>query len=589
MVDHDAAVRTELGRILASDPFTASPMLSAFLRHVVEETLAGRGGRLKAYSIAVGALGRGSDFDPNDNPLVRVQARRLRQALARFYETCGERPPVRLDLPLGSYVPVILPVGDADAPPCDDDDAASPEPPPIDAPPDPTHPPDPAGPPRRARRAIVAAALAAAAALAVVAPIVWYRSDRPPVPRREAVAESPVATPAVRDLDASRVLPLFHVDVEIRDPPAVGVDAEIYRNRIETFARRFDDTVVVTRRSADFPTPVGQPLYHLRLLVAREGTSINVYHRLVHAGDERVVRSGALSLGRDVELAGTSAGPDLAVDLALVRDAVELHGAVGRDLASVTDLSAELACLSRAWEDMAAPNAEAHFAARDCLEKVVAENPRLVPALIALGASWLGDLHRPADPPRADALKRADDLLHRAVRLAPTSSAPYRALQLLLLMQGDVDAALLAGRRAVELAPDDMNAVGAYGASLARIGRWEQALPLLTRAAAAMSSPPNWLQFHTFLALDGLLRIDEADHQVALFDDIESPLFLIAVAIRAHRRGDTAAAGAALSRIVRDDPDFAADPSAYLRARGFADAAVARLTLDLDRIGIPRR
>jgi len=584
MGEHDAAIREELERILASEPFVASPMLTAFLRHVVEEMLAGRGDRLKAYSIAVGALGRGEDFDPNDNPLVRVQARRLRQALTRFYETCGERAPVRLELPLGSYVPAVLPVGSGEtAADLDADEALADVPPGAGAP-----AADAARPRRRVRRPLVATILLG---LAVVASIVWYRSGgtpSPPAATPGIVAESPTPTTIGRDLDAAQVLPLFHVDVEIRDPTAVGVDAEIYRNRIETFARRFDDTVVVTRRSADFPTPIGQPLYQLRLLVAREGASINVYFRLVHTGDDRVVRSGALSLGRDVGLGGATTGPELAADLALVRDAIELHGAVTRDLASATDLSPELACLSRAWQDMAAPNREGFFAARDCLGTIVADDPRLVPALTALGTAWLGDLRRPDDPPREVAIGRAEELLRRAVRLAPTSAGPYRAIQSLLLMQGDVDAALLAGRRAVELAPDDMNAVGSYGATLARIGRWQEALPLLTRAASTMSSPPKWLQFHRFLALDGLERVDEADREVAFFDGGDSPIFLLAVAIRAHRRGDTPAAGAALSRVVHSEPDFAVDPSAYLRARGFADAAVARLILDLGRIGIPK-
>ncbi len=597
MGEYDAAVREELGRILASEPFAASPMLSAFLRYVVEETLAARGDRLKAYSIAVGALGRGEDFDPNDNPLVRVQARRLRQTLARFYETCGERGPVRLDLPLGSYVPVFAPVdgGVCDTARCDEPDVAEPSPEPSTP-----IPPPVVAAPRLSHRFLISI-IGLLVVLVVAGPIAlhWIGRTAAPPPHPESPSESADATaPAepvhaaavtLRDLDASRVLPLFHVDVEVRDPAAVGFDVEIYRNRIETFARRFDDTVVVTRRSADFPTPIGQPLYQLRLLVAREGASINIYHRLVHAGDDRVVRSGALSLGHELDLGGADAAPRIAADLALARDAVEMNGAVVHDLVAATDLAPELACLSRAWQDLAAPSLEGRFAARDCLETVVAENPRLVPALTALGTLWLGDLRRSSDPPREARLKRAEDLLRRAVRLAPASSGPYQALQMLLLLQGDVDAALLAGRRAVELDPEDMNAVGARGALLARIGRWEEALPLLAHAAAAMASPPKWLQFHTFLALDGLGRVDEADREVAFFDGTESPLFLLAVAIRAHRRGDPAAAGSALSRLVRADPAFAVDPRAFLRSHGFADPAIDRLVLDLGRIGIPNR
>jgi hypothetical protein len=74
-------IRAALEDIVASKQFRVSPQLAAFLRFFVLETLAGRGDRLKAYTIAVGALGRDKTFDPQTNPIVRVDAGRLRLAL----------------------------------------------------------------------------------------------------------------------------------------------------------------------------------------------------------------------------------------------------------------------------------------------------------------------------------------------------------------------------------------------------------------------------------------------------------------------------------------------------------------------------
>src|SRR5437763_5295126 len=112
-------IRAALDRIAASEEFRASPQLVAFLRYVVEATLRGRQDRIKGYTIAVEALGRSQDFDPQTDPIVRVEATRLRRAIHRYYENGGKRDPVQIELPLGSYVPTFRcgPARAAPAPP----------------------------------------------------------------------------------------------------------------------------------------------------------------------------------------------------------------------------------------------------------------------------------------------------------------------------------------------------------------------------------------------------------------------------------------------------------------------------------------
>jgi len=100
-------VRAALERIAASAVFCACPQLIAFLRYVVEATLCGGQNRIKGYTIAVEALGRGEDFDPQNDPIVRVEAMRLRRALQRYYADGGGADPVRIVMPPGSYVPVF--------------------------------------------------------------------------------------------------------------------------------------------------------------------------------------------------------------------------------------------------------------------------------------------------------------------------------------------------------------------------------------------------------------------------------------------------------------------------------------------------
>jgi hypothetical protein len=102
-----ADIRAALGRIVASSCLNKSPQLAHFLTFVVDETLAGRGDRIKAYNVAADALGRDADFDPQNDPIVRVEAGRLRRALDHYYTNGGAGDPVVIDLPRGHYVPVF--------------------------------------------------------------------------------------------------------------------------------------------------------------------------------------------------------------------------------------------------------------------------------------------------------------------------------------------------------------------------------------------------------------------------------------------------------------------------------------------------
>lgn len=97
----------QLDRILSNGDFDASPRSRAFIRYIVEETLAGRQESLSQAAIATRVFGRRGDFDPTVDPIVRIQAGRLRRSLERYYLLAGSSDPVRIELPRGAYVPVM--------------------------------------------------------------------------------------------------------------------------------------------------------------------------------------------------------------------------------------------------------------------------------------------------------------------------------------------------------------------------------------------------------------------------------------------------------------------------------------------------
>ena len=98
-------VRPQLEKILASAAFVDAERASSFLRFVVERTLQGRAGEIKESVIAVEVLGRNSSFDSKTDPIVRVEAGRLRDRLTSYYEAEGEADLVLISLPKGRYVP----------------------------------------------------------------------------------------------------------------------------------------------------------------------------------------------------------------------------------------------------------------------------------------------------------------------------------------------------------------------------------------------------------------------------------------------------------------------------------------------------
>ncbi|HET7812258.1 MAG TPA: hypothetical protein VFL16_16930 [Steroidobacteraceae bacterium] len=103
-----SAVRAHLDRVLRSPHFDGSTRSREFLRYVVEEVLCGRAAYLKQAAIAVEVFGRKPDFDAVIDPIVRVQAGRLRRSLERFYLISADADSMRIELPKGSYAPVFV-------------------------------------------------------------------------------------------------------------------------------------------------------------------------------------------------------------------------------------------------------------------------------------------------------------------------------------------------------------------------------------------------------------------------------------------------------------------------------------------------
>ncbi|HSU31577.1 MAG TPA: hypothetical protein VLJ11_10095 [Bryobacteraceae bacterium] len=105
---HDA-VRKQLSIILQSPGFIHANRMGRFLQFIVEETLAGRSSQLRGYSIGMSVFDRNESFEPGIDPIVRNEARRLRQKLLEYYQQSRYRDDTEIiiDIPKGTYVPVF--------------------------------------------------------------------------------------------------------------------------------------------------------------------------------------------------------------------------------------------------------------------------------------------------------------------------------------------------------------------------------------------------------------------------------------------------------------------------------------------------
>jgi len=127
--DETEQVKAELALVLQSQGFKRSERHSRFLRFVCEAALSGEAGQLNEYLIAHRVFDRGSSYSSGEDSVVRRQAYSLRQKLQEYYTAEGKHHSVRIDLPVGRYVPTFnfaethtpsapaLPVGEPEAKP----------------------------------------------------------------------------------------------------------------------------------------------------------------------------------------------------------------------------------------------------------------------------------------------------------------------------------------------------------------------------------------------------------------------------------------------------------------------------------------
>ena len=98
----------QVDKICQSPELITKSLLCQLLRYIVNETIAGREDKIKGYTIGVEVFNKEKNFDPEQDPLVRIHAGRLRRALKLYYLENSKHDPIRIEVPKGRYIPFFF-------------------------------------------------------------------------------------------------------------------------------------------------------------------------------------------------------------------------------------------------------------------------------------------------------------------------------------------------------------------------------------------------------------------------------------------------------------------------------------------------
>jgi len=570
-------VRGQVARMTASAEFARSPQIGAFLRYVVEATLDGQASRIKAYTIGVEVLRRDAKFDPQLDPIVRVEATRLRRTIERYYAGPGADDPIRIDLPRGSYVPTFSRRG-AEA-------AAAPGLPPA----------APAVPARHDLRGVAGLFLIALlAGIAAAAVVGWLYRTGPLVADKK-----PAAPQAAADaLPPGNGMPVvFMPPFEVTGMPqphslpasamhAALTDAFSHFELVNVALEAPDEHA--SADGATSPGPRADYRFTGAVEYADDGAA-RLRFRLTDVGENSIVWSRAFD---PVPLADDQSAAEEKVVRELAGILVQPFGVIyahqrGKVLSGTAN-DPRYRCLVEVIDSFSSFDPAQHGRGRDCLERLTVRDPAFAQGFSYLAALDLREYQynfgrRPGDAPPLDRGLRA---ARRGVELSPESSRAYEVLFVILFARRDVAAAFDAANKSIALNKYDMRSLGAYGARLIAIGDIERGLATLREAGGDGTVRPPFEEFFLFLGEYLRGNTAEAAFHAGQLTGNNFELGLVARALAAARLGDRDTAALALDRLVELDPAWRDDLRGNLGKFFVAPTVIDRLAGDLVAAGL---
>ncbi|MDR9776996.1 adenylate cyclase [Rhizobium hidalgonense] len=558
-------IRFQLDRIIASPEFPRVGRSAAFLTYVTEEALAGRAERIKGYTIAVEVFKRSEAFK-QDDPVVRIEAGRLRRLLERYYLVAGQHDPIRIDIPKGGYAPSFVWNEKAD-------DAVAHD---VDIP-----------VPRRSSFGLqhlmpVGFGVGVMLGLSVVAiglfaHMLAGQSKPLPFPEGPTLVVAPFA-----DLGDGPQSELY----------SVGLTEELL-----TALPRFKEVHVFgreTSRSLSPGVPASQVRGELgaRFLLAGgvrvSGERVRVTARLVETDTDKILWSATYDDDthvRDLFSIQSDVANKVATAVAQPYGIMAQADAVNPP----PDDVGVYTCTLGFYAYRAHLTVDQHADVRNCLEQAVERYPSFSTGWAMLSIIYLDEerfrFNTRSGTPAA--VEHSLSAARRGVQLDAGNTRALQALMTALFFNQQVAEALKIGEQALETNPNDTELLGEFGTRVAQSGQWERGAALLDRAIALNPAAGGYYHgmrgFAAYMLHDkktALMEISQADLQkFPLYHAVAAVIYVDADMMDDARRE--------ARRFNEMRPDFIPNIVAELKSRNFQPADRARMIADIRRAGLP--
>jgi TolB-like protein/Tfp pilus assembly protein PilF len=540
-------IRAALDRLTDDERLRMSDRNRRFLRFVVDEKLSGRAERIKSYTIAVDVFGRADDFDGAADPIVRIEATRLRSALASYYEGPGARETVRIVLPKGGYVPEFIIQNPA---------------------PDCTHRVQEASSPSprwtKSHRWVYGAAGAAFIAGIALLFAVW--TPQFPLPLRAFQDASPVV--------------IVEPVVSVTDGPESQAIATGLSQSIVSGLSRFSGLRLVYARPGEAigDQSAASAVYAVSASVRVSGNLLRFWWSVADRRTGEILWSENVDRERDQSFS-EPIEDDVARRIAARVSEPEGVVRAREQIAAALRTTHGYTCVLRARAVQGAPYTAADLAVRRCLEQTVAFTPEYADAWALLALIYLKERQPPRrSSPAMDLSGMAYEAAQRATSLAPESGLAQMALLVALYRRGEFFQAQAAGARALELNPNDPEILAAVGIRKFARGDWDEGADLVRRSmeTGTRVRPSAYMA----LALDAYRREDYTE-ALSLLSKIETDLPLRDVIMAATHAalGQNEAARAEIDAVLKIRPAYGRELRGELQSLHFVDA-LSELVVD---------
>ncbi|AJD42511.1 TolB/tetratricopeptide repeat domain-containing protein [Rhizobium gallicum bv. gallicum R602sp] len=481
----------QLERILSSGEFHSSERGRRFLQFIISETLAGRSEFLKAFTIANDVFGREVSFDAQNDPVVRIEAGRIRRRLERYYLVAGQTDPVTITVPKGGYVPRFeyshrpeVPASLAPSPDAVQDVEAVDHERPFPGP----------------GRSKLLIALVAGTFLVIAAALYSFLA-----PERSV---SGGAIPGTSPTEASAPKVVVEVFGNGRPVDTTFDIAHGLRDEVIGQLAKFDDVVVIV----DPSRAEGAAGYALQGNIQLDGERLRSVARLVRQFDGAVIWAN----NYDADLRAQSKleiQSDVAEQIAIA--VAQPYGAIFQ---ADTDTIARqpqsgnwdaYACTLAYYSYRRSMSAQSHNTARDCLQRATQRFPKSATSWALLSLTYLDEMrfhYKLGTSSSVQPLELATSAAERAAALAPNNARVLQALMLVSFFKEDIDKALQAGAAAYAINPNDTEVAGEYGLRLAMSGKWQSGCELVSGAVNKNAGPKGY--YEVGMALCALMRND---------------------------------------------------------------------------------